>query len=140
VFEGATGRLVSAGVNLVETANCSIAHAEIVAISLAQRAVGHYDLGCEGMPRCELVTSTEPCAMCLGAIPWSGVRRVVCGARGEDACAIGFDEGAKPADWVGELRRREIEVVRGVLREEAKAVLQQYAGTGGTIYNARTGG
>ena len=140
VFDGDSGRLVSVGVNLVETSNCSIAHAEIVAISLAQRAVGHYDLGREGMPFCELVTSTEPCAMCLGAIPWSGVRRVVCGARGEDACAIGFDEGAKPADWIGELRRREIEVVRDVLREGAQAVLQHYAGTGGTIYNARTGG
>lgn len=137
VFEGHSGRLVSVGVNLVEATNCSIAHAEIVAISLAQRFVEHYDLGREGMPLYELMTSTEPCAMCLGAIPWSGVRRVVCGAHGEDAGAIGFDEGAKPADWVGELRRRGIDVVRGVLREEAQAVLQQYARMGGTIYNAR---
>ena len=73
----------------------------MVAIALAQQAIGSYDLGGEGRPIHELVTSTEPCAMCLGAIPWSGVRRVLCGARGEDACEIGFDEGAKPADWVG---------------------------------------
>jgi tRNA(Arg) A34 adenosine deaminase TadA len=139
IFEMNSGRLVSVGVNLVQPLNCSILHAEMVAIVLAQRAVGSYDLGGEGRPSHELVTSTEPCAMCLGAIPWSGVRRVVCGAAGEDACAIGFDEGAKPTDWVGELHKREIAVVRGILREEATSVLQQYADLGGVIYNA-TGG
>jgi len=136
VFEANSGQLMGAGVNLVEASNCSLAHAEMVAIATAQQAVGHYDLG-GGTITYELVTSTEPCAMCLGAIPWSGVRRVVCAARGEDACEIGFDEGAKPTDWVGELRKRGIEVLRDVLREEAQAVLRQYAWTGGLIYNAR---
>jgi tRNA(Arg) A34 adenosine deaminase TadA len=134
VFEADSGRLVSAGVNLVESARCSIAHAEMVAIALAQRVVKHYDLGAGGRVH-ELVTSAEPCAMCLGAIPWSGLGRVVCGARAEDAAAIGFDEGAKPADWVGALRERGIEVVRDVLRPESQAVLQQYARNGGFIYN-----
>ena len=138
VFEAASGRIVGAGVNLVEASNCSMAHAEMVAIAMAQQAVGHYDLG-NSPSVYELVTSAEPCAMCLGAIPWSGIRRVVCAARGEDACEIGFDEGAKPADWVGELRQRGIEVMRDVLREEAQAVLRQYARTGGLIYNARQG-
>ena len=133
VFEADSGRLVSVGVNLVEASNCSMAHAEMIAIALAQQAVGHYDLGAAGAY--ELATSTEPCAMCLGAIPWSGVRRVVCGAHGEDAAAIGFDEGAKPADWVGTLQERGIEVVRDVLRDEARAILQQYAKAGGLIYN-----
>jgi len=140
VFETDSSRLVSVGVNLVEAANCSILHAEMVAITLAQQAIGSYDLGGEGRLSHELVTSTEPCAMCLGAIPWSGVRRVVCGATGEDACAIGFDEGAKPIDWVGELHKRGITVVRGVLRPEAQAVLREYARRGGTIYNASGGG
>ncbi len=133
VFEAGTGRLVSVGVNLVEASNCSMAHAEMIAIALAQRAVGHYDLGFAGVY--ELATSTEPCAMCLGAVPWSGLRRVVCAAHGEDAAAIGFDEGAKPADWVGELQKRGIEVRRDVLPDEARAVLQQYAKSGGLIYN-----
>jgi len=136
IFEIDSGRLVSIGMNLVESSNCSIAHAEMIAIALAQQALGSYDLAGEGRLSHELVTSTEPCAMCLGAIPWSGVRRVLCGARGEDACAIGFDEGAKPADWPGELHRRGIEVARDILREEARAVLRRYAEMGGTIYNA----
>ncbi len=137
VFETNSGRLVSVGVNLVEASNCSMAHAEMIAIALAQRAAGHYDLGAAG--DYELATSTEPCAMCLGAIPWSGVRRVVCAAYGEDAAAIGFDEGAKPADWAGELQKRGIEVIRDVLRDEARAVLQQYAKSGGLIYNPGRG-
>jgi len=136
VFTAGAGELVAIGVNLVEPSRCSLAHAEMVALALAQQAVGHYDLS-HGGTACELVTSTEPCAMCLGAIPWSGVRRVTCGARGQDACAIGFDEGAKPADWIAELRRRGIEVVRDVLRDEAQAVLRQYAEAGGTVYNAQ---
>ncbi len=136
IFEIDSGRLVSVGVNLVEASNCSILHAEMVAIALAQQTVGSYDLDGEGRTSHELVTSTEPCAMCLGAIPWSGVRRVVCGATGEDACAIGFDEGAKPADWVGELHKRGITTVCNVLREEARAVLHRYIEHGGTIYNA----
>ena len=138
VFETVSGRIAGVGVNVVETSHCSIAHAEMIAISMAQRAMGHHDLG-NGTVAYEVVTSSEPCAMCLGAIPWSGVRRVVCGARGEDVCAIGFDEGAKPTDWLGELRKRGIEVVQDVLRLEALGVLRQYAEVGGKIYNARAG-
>ncbi len=137
VFDRASGRVIGVGVNLVEKSNCSLAHAEMLAIALAQQAVGHYDLGAAG--EYELATSTEPCAMCLGAIPWSGLRRVVCAAHGEDAAAIGFDEGAKPADWVGALRQRGIEVIRDVFREEAQAVLQEYARAGGLIYNPGRG-
>lgn len=135
VFETASGRLVAAGVNVVVATCCSCAHAEIVALALAQQKLGTYDLGAAGKPAHELVASTEPCAMCLGAVPWSGVRRLVCGARGEDACAIGFDEGAKPADWVRQLELRGIDVRRDVLRAEAAAVLRRYAEEGGVVYN-----
>jgi tRNA(Arg) A34 adenosine deaminase TadA len=139
VFNGETGRLLTAGVNLVISLNSSIAHAEIIAIMLAQQRAGTYDLGGGGMPPLELVTSSEPCAMCLGAIPWSGVRRLICGATGEDVTGIGFDEGAKPAGWQRELEERGITVVQDVCRAEAAAVLRRYAEQGGMIYNARQG-
>lgn len=135
VFDSA-GRLISLGVNIVEASNCSVLHAEIVAIALAQKALGRYDLSDGGKEHYELVTSTEPCAMCFGAVPWSGVSRLVCGARDEDARSIGFDEGPKLANWVEALEERGIAVVRDVLREEAAAVLREYAEAGGTIYNA----
>ena len=73
--------------------------------------------------------------MCLGAIPWSGLRRLVCAARDEDARAAGFDEGAKPCDWAEEFLRRGIAVTRDVMRREAASVLETYARGGGPIYN-----
>jgi tRNA(Arg) A34 adenosine deaminase TadA len=139
IFERASGRLLAPGVNLVVGSGCSVFHAEMVAVMVAQKVLGTFDLGGEGLPPYELVASTEPCAMCLGATPWSGVRHLVCGARDEDARAVGFDEGAKMAEWAGSLEDRGISVELGVLREEAVAVLQEYAERGGEIYNSRQG-
>lgn len=137
VFEHHTGQLVAIGVNVVEATGCSHAHAEMAALANAQQTVGNFNLGAEGMPEHELATSCEPCAMCYGAIPWSGVRRVLCGARASDAEAIGFDEGAKPTTWVVELKKRGISVVRDLCRKEAVAVLQHYKAVGGAIYGTR---
>ena len=137
IFDRQSGRLVAPGVNMVIPGNCSVAHAEITAIMLAQKIMGTYDLGGEGIPPMELVSSTEPCAMCLGAVVWSGVRGLVCGARDEDARAIGFDEGPKPAGWAAALEDRGIDVVRDVARHDAFAVLKHYADHGGPVYNAR---
>ncbi|NOZ63805.1 MAG: nucleoside deaminase [Caldiserica bacterium] len=130
------GTLIAPGVNLVTSSNCSILHAEIVAIILAQKRLGRYDIGAGGKSYYELVTSTEPCAMCFGAIPWSGISCVVCGARSVDAQSIGFDEGPKPSDWWKALQERKIKVVRDVLRQEAISVLKDYTRRGGLIYNA----
>jgi tRNA(Arg) A34 adenosine deaminase TadA len=139
IFERERGRLLAPGVNLVTSLECSVFHAEMVAIMIAQSVIGDFDLGGPGRPSYELVASTEPCAMCLGATPWSGVRHLVCGARDEDAERVGFDEGAKPSEWVPTLERRGITVQRDVLREEAASVLREYAESGGEIYNARQG-
>ena len=137
VFERQSGKLIAPGINLVMQTNCSVVHAEIVAIIFAQQKVENFDLGTEGFPDYELVTSTEPCAMCLGAIPWSGIKSVVCGARDEDARMIGFDEGEKPKQWVVALEDRGIKVTRDICRDKAKAIMQQYVDEGGIIYNGR---
>ena len=136
VFERDSGRLVSVGVNVVVASRASLAHAEMLALALAQRALGTHDLGAAGLPAHELVSSSEPCAMCFGALPWSGIRRLVCGARAADAAAIGFDEGPKPADWVAQLETRGIEVRRDVERSAARAVLDTYRTQGGPIYGS----
>ena len=139
IFERETGRLLAPGMNLVVPSSCSVAHAEMVAIMIAQQVVGDFDLGSEGKPAYELYASTEPCAMCFGATPWSGVRGLLCGARDEDARAVGFDEGAKLPDWITALEERGISVKRDVLREDAARVLRDYANSGGEVYNARQG-
>ncbi len=137
VFERDSGALVALGVNLVTTQGLSMLHAEMVAIAIAQKKIGSYDLGGQFVAIHELVTSSEPCAMCFGAIPWSGVRRVVIGARAEDARQAGFDEGQKPKDWAVALTARGITVIVDVQRDAAKAVFQLYQNAEGPIYNGR---
>ena len=135
IFDTKDNTLVSLGVNIVTNANCSVLHAEMVAIMLAQGELGTFDLSTKG--RYELFSSTEPCAMCLGAIPWSGVSRVVTAATEADAEAIGFNEGHKPDAGIDVLMESQIEVLTELLRSNANAVLQQYAQTGGEIYNTQ---
>jgi tRNA(Arg) A34 adenosine deaminase TadA len=130
------GVLIAPGVNLVESANCSILHAEMVAIAFAQKTLNRFDLSNGGKLKYQLVASTEPCAMCYGAIPWSGVNSLVCGARDQDARSIGFDEGPKLKNWIEELQKRNIAVQCDVLRKQAAAVLKTYSTLGGTIYNS----
>ena len=130
------GTLIAPGLNLVETENCSILHAEMVAIALAQQTLGRYDISDGGKTSYELVSSCEPCAMCFGSVPWSGLKKLICAARDEDARRIGFDEGPKLPDWQGALEQRGIEVFRDVMREQAVDVLNSYAKTGGTIYSS----
>ena len=137
VLEGASGRLVSAGVNRVLASHCAVAHAELVALSIAQQGLGTADLGAALPGGCTLVSSAEPCAMCLGAIPWAGVTRLVCGARDQDVRTAGFDEGDKPANWPRAVRGRGIGLVRDCLREAAAEVLADYARAGGVIYGPR---
>jgi tRNA(Arg) A34 adenosine deaminase TadA len=132
VFAADSGRLVAVGMNLVVRSSNSFLHAEVVALMFAQQAVGSYTLR---TPAHELYTSCAPCAMCLGAVLWSGVTTLVSGAAREDAMEIGFDEGPVFDASYEYLVARGINCQAGVLREEARAVLQEYRARGAVIYN-----
>lgn len=135
IFERGTGRLVAVGMNSVVRLNNCTLHGEMVAFMMAQRSVGSFTLSAPGLPEHELFTSCEPCAMCLGATLWSGVKRVVYGAGREDASRLNFEEGPVfPASYKY-LEDRGIEIVRELLRDEARAVLELYRATNGMIYN-----
>jgi tRNA(Arg) A34 adenosine deaminase TadA len=127
VFSGAS--LIGAGVNRVMDTGFSIAHAEIVALMRAQARVRT----ASGGPFA-LVATTEPCCQCFGALVWSHVDDLICGATTADAEAFGFDEGPKPPDWVGVLQRRNIQVRQHVRGDEARSVLAEYQKRGGAIY------
>jgi len=135
VFERDSGRLVAVGVNSVVRLANSALHAEVVALMMAQYSVGSYTLSGAGQPGHELVTSCEPCAMCLGAILWSGVKHVVCGAAREDATRLAFEEGPVFPESYQYLERLGVEFVRGVMRDEARQVMEQYRRQGGEVYN-----
>jgi len=132
IFERASGLAYAAGVNMVSRLGNSVLHAEVTAIMMAHAIAGSRTLG--GEAGYELVTSCEPCAMCLGATLWSGVSRIVCGATRDDAMRIGFDEGPVFEESYAYLHDRGIEVERSVLREEARDVLELYVRRGGVIY------
>jgi tRNA(Arg) A34 adenosine deaminase TadA len=140
VFERDSGRLVVIGVNRVVESNCSSAHAEVMALSLAQKILGTYDLGAPGLPVYQLVVNWRPCAMCYGAALWSGVRSLVIAGSGPELEAItGFDEGPIHPEWDKELAKRGVELVNNVLTEEALNVYRDFAASGARVYNARQG-
>ena len=93
IYEMHTGKLVAVGMNSVVRLNNCTLHGEMVAFMMAQQVVGSFSLSSPGLPAHELFTSCEPCAMCLGATLWSGVKRVVYGAGREDASRLNFEEG-----------------------------------------------
>ncbi|WP_232849924.1 nucleoside deaminase [Bowmanella yangjiangensis] len=134
IFDMDSGQLLSVGVNQVMAARNSCLHAEVMAIMLAEKRLKSFCLS-DNHARRELFTSCEPCAMCLGAIFWSGVKRLVCAATGDDARAIGFDEGPVFAQSYDYLQKGGIQVDRQILRSEAQAVLTDYLARGGPIYN-----
>jgi tRNA(Arg) A34 adenosine deaminase TadA len=81
------GQIIGRGQNRVTSSNDPTAHAEIVAIRDACRRLGSFRLE-DG----EIYTSCEPCPMCLAAIHWARLGRIIYGADRRDAAAIGFDD------------------------------------------------
>ena len=82
------GNIIGEGKNSVTSLNDPTAHAEVMAIRNACQKIGSYTL--DGAV---LYTSCEPCPMCLGAIYWARIKRIVFAATREDASMIGgFDD------------------------------------------------
>lgn len=144
VAESDTGRIVSIGVNVVLTTGVSSAHAEVMALGTAQRALGTWDLGGPGHPDHELVVNWRPCAQCYGATLWSGIRTLVVAGEGPELEQITtFDEGPMREDWADQFEARGIHVIHDVETEGALAVYRSYRAAvdagGLTVYNARQG-
>lgn len=79
--------IIGRGYNQVTLNNDPTAHAEIVAIRDASKTINNFSL--DG---CTLYTSCEPCPMCMSAIYWARINRVVYAATGHDAAQAGFDD------------------------------------------------
>jgi len=140
VFEIEGGALAAVGVNRVVPLSCSVAHAEAMAIMLAQQTFQTYDLAASDLPPLRLVTSAQPCLQCFGMIWWSGVREVLIGATAEDVERLtGFSEGALPEEWVKRFANRvgfpAVRVTEGLLRERALEPLIEYRKRNGAIYS-----
>ncbi len=107
------GRVIAQGTNLVTSANDPTAHAEIVAIRKACRALGRFQL-----QDCDIYTTCEPCAMCMGAIYWARLARVFFANKSSDAAKIGFDDSFILKQCALPRSRRAIPMIQ-LMREEA---------------------
>ena len=112
--------VVAIGTNLVSAWTDPTAHAEIVAIRRAAEKLGSVDLH-----GCEIYASCEPCPMCLGAILWARLDRLVFAARSEDAKAAGFDDSRFYAEVALPAEKRSIATVN-LMRDESLAAFEAW--------------
>ena len=136
---GPDDRIIAIGVNRVVPHACSVAHAEMMAYMLAQGRTQRLRLNRDEADNpvgpITLATSAQPCCQCYGATMWAGIDCLLIGARAEDVMALTeFDEGPLPADWIGELNARGIEVMRDIERDAACEVLRTYGEQDGQRY------
>ena len=111
------GEVISTGVNQRELLLNPVAHAEIVAIEKAAKALGNWRLD-----DCTLVVTLEPCAMCAGAISQARLSRLVFGAWDEKAGAVG-------SQWDLLRDPRQLykpEVITGVMEAECATLLKEF--------------
>jgi len=87
VVVNAEGEIIGKGSNEVTSSNDPTAHAEVVAIRNACKAIEDFQL--DG---CTIYCSCEPCPMCLGAIYWARPDRIVFASSRTDAADAGFDD------------------------------------------------
>lgn len=104
------GAIVSEGMNRVTPGKDPTAHAEMVAIRAACAALDRPDLR-----GCTIYTSCEPCPMCLAALHWARVDRIVYAAGQQDAAAAGFDD----AELYAEVARPHEERTTPIVQELA---------------------
>lgn len=115
------GKIVAEGANRVTSTNDPTAHAEVVAIRKACKALGTFEL-----PDCEIYSSCEPCPMCLGAIYWARPACLYFANTQIDAAKIGFDDSFIYKELKVPMHRRRIPMMK-FMRKEALAAFQAWS-------------
>ena len=107
------GKIVAEGTNRVTSTNDPTAHAEIIAIREACRALGSFQLN-----GCAIYAICEPCPMCLGAIYWARPARLYFAGTASDAAGAGFDDTFIYDELKRPFSQRKIPMTQ-LLREES---------------------
>ena len=110
------GQIIGEGCNQVTTSNDPTAHAEVVAIRNASKALNNFSLS-----GCEIYTSCEPCPMCLSAIYWARIDKIYFANTRKDASQINFDDDFLYEEIKLPLEKRKIPSHQ-ILRDEALSV------------------
>jgi len=114
------GSIIARAGNRVVTGHDPTAHAEVMAIRMAAETLGTHDLS-----GCVIYASCEPCPMCLGAIYWAGIRRIVYASDRYRAAAAGFSDNHIYEELALDNGEKSIAMVRG-LKEEGDSVLKKW--------------
>ncbi|MCL2382909.1 MAG: nucleoside deaminase [Oscillospiraceae bacterium] len=108
------------------TAKCAFAHAELIAIEDAMEQLGGY-LCAEGGEGVTIYASSEPCVMCMGAILYTGISRLVYASTIEDSKEVVNAILVKAEDIVNSCANRNLEIVHEFERESAVKVLNEWS-------------
>ena len=114
------GLVIAEGSNQVTSLNDPTAHAEVQAIRDACRKLDSHSLA-----GCEIYSSCEPCPMCLSAIYWARLDRIVFANSRADAAAIGFDDDHIYREIPKDIGQRAIPTTRIAL-DEAAEIFQEW--------------
>jgi tRNA(Arg) A34 adenosine deaminase TadA len=114
------GKIVAEGTNRVTLTNDPTAHAEVVAIREACRALRSFQL-----TGCEIYTTCEPCPMCMCAIYWARPAKVVCACTAADAAQAGFDDSLIYDQLRISHDQRKIPMAQ-LMREEALEIFREW--------------
>ena len=114
------GKIIARGSNQVTTSNDPTAHAEVVAIRKACKALKTFQLS-----GCEIYTSCEPCPMCLGAIYWARPDKLYYANSKEDAAAIQFDDQFIYEEIARPVGERKL-FTKQILREKAQEAFEKW--------------
>lgn len=114
------GRVIGRGTNCVTLNNDPTAHAEVSAIREACRQLNDFSLA-----GATLYASCEPCPMCLSAIYWARLERVVYAASREEAAQAGFDDGVIARELQLPQEERSLRMVRLNIRSASPFVSWQ---------------
>jgi tRNA(Arg) A34 adenosine deaminase TadA len=99
--------IISESYNMVVLTKDPTAHAELLAIREAASVIGSHDLS-----DCTLYSSCEPCPMCLGAIYWAGIKKVVYACDRADAERAGFSDNLIYEEIMLDPANRKISFIR----------------------------
>ncbi|MCX6291852.1 MAG: nucleoside deaminase [Bacteroidetes bacterium] len=114
------GKIIAHGFNKVVSTNDPTAHAEVVAIREACKALNDFQLA-----GCEIYTSCEPCPMCLSAIYWARPDKIYFANTKEDAAKINFDDAFIYEEIKASLPDRKIPVEQ-ILHDEAIEAFREW--------------
>jgi len=109
----------------VPVSKTGFSHAELRAIENAMEHIGGH-LCAEGGKGCTIYSSCEPCAMCMGAILYTGIERLVYGATLEDSKRCVNEIIAKAEDVADICKNRKIQIIKELHRDKAVEVLKNW--------------